>query len=156
MPSHLGDVGSEAKLLKHKEHPFATAQHIAGNKAADELAEQGRCLRPLPEHLVWAYEDRKRITWAAQSMMVRIWTDFESPGAEGLEDDIVNEELQAHGNAYDDDYDVFGHDAMGVHDGDGQAPAPTAPPAAPQDLEQLFPKFPWNAESQEDHKLLPP
>ena len=124
MPSHLGDIGSEAKLQKHKDHPFATATHIAGNRAADELAEQGRFLRPLPEHLAWAYEDRKRITWAAQSMMVRIWMHFESPGADGLEDDIVNAALQADSNAYDDDFDVFGHDAMGVDYADGPPPPP--------------------------------
>ena len=86
----------------------------AGSMAADELAELGRCIRPLPEHLAWQYEDRKRLTWTAQSMMVRIWSDFEAPGSEGVEDDMVNEELQAQSNSYDEDYDVFGHDSMGI------------------------------------------
>ena len=60
---------------------------------------------------------------------------------EGLEDDIVNEELQSHSNDYDEDYDVFGHDAMGL-DEEAAAPSRAAAREAPTDLTQLYPRFP--------------
>ena len=86
-------------------------------------------------------------------MMVRIWSDFESPGSEGIEDDIVNEELQAQNNSYDDDYDVFGHDSMGIDAEDAPLPAASDDSHPLRGLEQLYPRFPWNVADREDHRL---
>ena len=45
----------------------------------------------MPDSIMWQAEDRRKVSWAAQAMMVKIWTNFEKgeKSADAVEEDAI-------------------------------------------------------------------
>ena len=162
MPSHLDDPKRADVKKRAMAEGIIAEVDIRGNVGADTLANQGREMRPLPDHLKWRLRDRAFITSTVQRYMLQVWKHFEANGkmaagtdfsqlheADDLDMQWLDSAMMAE-QEYADDEDVFG--AIGF-DFDGDEPqqlaaGPAAPdggsvaPAPPQDDADVVSRYP--------------